>query len=58
MLIKEQDLKNIFDYLKNKYKTINIIANCINGTELETLDIDKVLEFYNPISFGIVRKSY
>jgi hypothetical protein len=48
LFIEEKDLKYIFDFLKSKYKEIEIKSTCVDGSIIESKDINEIIEFYNP----------
>lgn len=48
MLVEEEDLTALYEFLKNKYKKIKITAFCVDGSRLESEDIEDILKFNNP----------
>ena len=46
--IGEGDLKSLFWFISERYKQIDIYAHCIDGTSLDTENIDEILSFENP----------
>ncbi len=48
LLVEEEDLTALYEFLKNKYKKIKITAFCVDGSRLESEDIEDILKFNNP----------
>jgi len=48
LLVTDEDLLAIYRFVASKYDKVEVIANCIDGTSIETIDLQDVLSFDNP----------
>ena len=48
LLVEENDLQSLLNFISSKYKSISIIAKCVDGSVLETEDITDIISFENP----------
>ncbi len=47
-LVYENDLRNLYKFLKESFDEINIHVECSDNSHFEPLDIDELLEYENP----------
>lgn len=47
LIVSENDLNSIFDFLKSKYNSVQLMGDCNDGSSLETGDVDEILRFEN-----------
>jgi hypothetical protein len=48
LLIEEGDLKSLHEFIASKYEKVEIVARCIDGSRLETREINEVVSLENP----------
>ena len=47
LLIDEKNLRELFEFISNKYEKVEIIIKCNDASFLETKDIEEILSFEN-----------
>lgn len=48
LLVEEDDLRFFFDLAKQEYEKLEVSANCIDGSVLESELVDDIIFFENP----------
>jgi hypothetical protein len=48
LLIEEEDVKSLYGFISSRYKEVKVTANCIDGSKLESKEIDEIISFENP----------
>jgi hypothetical protein len=48
LLVDEDELQSLCDYLATKYDKLKLIASCVDGTTLEASAAEDILQFDNP----------
>ncbi len=54
LLVREGDLKSLYDFIASKYKGISLVAVCRDGSRLEAKAADELLAYENPSFARIV----
>lgn len=48
LLIQEEELRSLCSFVSSRFEEITITAACVDGSRLETPDIEEILRFENP----------